>query len=314
MEQDAQYDPMSPVLTAFLLEMAEAIDLPDALHCEMAHFTRFCDRIRDTYDRTVPYHCFAHAVDVAHVYLTLLLQLDASSASSVSAVATDPMDRAMVFLAAIAHDAGHPGTNNAHQMAMGTPLAKYGPHGTLEKYAVDVGWRIFEESGIGSSLAKNAMERAKRVFAKAILETDMDRHGASINALTQMEGTANLTEEQHALLMHAADLSTPTRRPFQCCLQRSIQCQREFIQQGDIEKAAGLEPPDTFDRVRYDDTGGKELFRRCELDFAQHCVRPYLTALIKVWPALQYLVTNLDENVTAWQHHALTEWKAILQR
>lgn len=89
----------------------------------IAHVEQLYDFISDlssTYHDGNPYHNFAHAVDVLQCSYYILRQLrvipfDSRKPSSVERKPQDlirPIDVLALFIAAIGHDAAHPGVNN----------------------------------------------------------------------------------------------------------------------------------------------------------------------------------------------------------
>jgi hypothetical protein len=67
------------------------------------------------------YHNWTHAVHVAHGCSMLLREADANPSPLAPSLA--PLERLALLLSALGHDVGHPGTNNAFQVASSAPLA-----------------------------------------------------------------------------------------------------------------------------------------------------------------------------------------------
>jgi len=94
---------------------------------------------------------------------------------------------AACFLAAHAHDVGHPGTNNRYQVAAKTPLGqKYGADATLEAYSADLGQQLLDEYGILSKISPQDRLAVLSTFRSSILGTDMAQHHVTCQALRHL--------------------------------------------------------------------------------------------------------------------------------
>ena len=103
---------------------------------------------RAAYNGFVPYHNFRHVVDVLQAVFFFLLQVgvlpsyaahptpvnEQKSLSSIAAL-LKPFDALTLLIAAIGHDVGHPGVNNAFLVALKAPLAQlYNDNSVLEAF------------------------------------------------------------------------------------------------------------------------------------------------------------------------------------
>ena len=103
---------------------------------------------RAAYNSFVHYHNFRHVVDVMQAIFYFLLQLGAlppypastesskvSEPASTIASLLKPFDALTLLIAAIGHDVGHPGVNNAFLVALKAPLAQlYNDKSVLESF------------------------------------------------------------------------------------------------------------------------------------------------------------------------------------
>jgi hypothetical protein len=101
---------------------------------------------RTAYNEFVLYHNFRHVVDVLQAMFYFLVQIGTlppfpagtkTTRSATSAIATllKPADALTLLIAAIGHDVGHPGVNNAFLVALNAPLAQlYNDRSVLESF------------------------------------------------------------------------------------------------------------------------------------------------------------------------------------
>ena len=191
---------------------------------------------RAAYNSFVLYHNFRHVVDVLQSVFYFLVQLGtlppypADSAPSrktrpVSPIAAllRPFDAMMLLIAAIGHDVGHPGVNNAFLVALKAPLAQlYNDNSVLEAFHCAAYsqilrryWRVvFDDTTL------------RRLLIKSILATDMGVHFKYMSDLGNLQeklhdnkGTDGWSEkvlEEHrtlacGLLIKCADISNVVR-------------------------------------------------------------------------------------------------------
>lgn len=91
------------------------------------------------------------------------------------------------FIAALAHDLSHPGTNNSLEVRMKTPLAmEAGNSAVLEKFHLGELWRVAGQStktdlfaGLGPAQAM----QCKKLITRLIMATDVSRHNEGLSTL-----------------------------------------------------------------------------------------------------------------------------------
>ncbi|ETO18762.1 hypothetical protein RFI_18494 [Reticulomyxa filosa] len=128
-----------------------------------------------------PYHNYIHGVDVlancnyfmrAHVFDGL-----------------NCLDILACLLSAACHDVGHPGNNNAFEVAVESELAvKYNDESVLENMHVAKTWEIMKKPGcnILEGRTKQERKRFRQLLIQSILATDMSKHKEQMTALSKL--------------------------------------------------------------------------------------------------------------------------------
>jgi len=230
------------------------------------------------------------------------------------------LEAAAVFLAAHAHDVGHPGTNNRYQVSAQTSLGnKYGANATLEAYSADLGQELLDKHQMLSNIDPCDRLMVLSVFRSSILGTDMAQHYTTSAALrhlpadfyiqdyppkrpgrTQVNGDHAHALSLPALILHAADISGPCRQDVAMWLTRSLAVTREFIYQGDCERKNGLAITESFNRdVLLAE--GLDGFKRREIEFTKGLVLPYYRDVERVWNGIAPLRAAIEENLQQWE-------------
>ena len=224
---------------------------------------------------------------------------------------------AACFLAAHAHDVGHPGTNNRYQVAAKTALGeKYGADATLEAYSADLGQQLLDEYGILSNISAQDRLAVLSTFRSSILGTDMAQHHTTCQALRHLpddfycqnyppKRPGRASNGVHALslpalLLHAADISGPSRQSVAIWLTRSLAVTREFVYQGDCERKNHLPVTEAFDRLVLQ-SEGLDGFQRRENEFTRGLVLPYFRYVERVWKGISPLRLAIEENLLGWE-------------
>jgi len=302
-------------LLALSVDLAYRVGLHRTLNLPLVNFCNYVDALADRYIASNMYHNFTHATDVLLVVCHLLLECGASARMTEWEVVA-------CFLAAHAHDVGHPGTNNSYQVAAKTPLGeKYGAQATLEAYSADLGQELLEQHQILSNISLPDRSTVISIFRSSILGTDMAQHRATSTALkhlpndyytqnypTKRPGRTQLVtngDSTHALslpalLLHAADISGPSRQTVSIWLTRSLAVTREFVYQGDCERANHIPVTEAFDRLILQ-SEGLDGFKRRENEFTRGLVLPYFRDVERVWSGIKPLRLAIEENLRGWE-------------
>lgn len=158
----------------------------------------FLTACRAAYNPKIPYHNFRHVVDVLQAVFYFLLQLRAlppypaggsadckpgTPLKGMSCMLT-PLDALTLLVAAIGHDVGHPGVNNAFLITLKAPLAQvYNDRSVLES---------FHCAAFSQVLRKywpKTLELRKALI-EMILATDMGLHFDYMGRLEKMKKRA----------------------------------------------------------------------------------------------------------------------------
>jgi len=212
-----------------------------------AALERFCRAMKATYLPSVPYHSWEHALRTWHA--TFLL-LDGPTASDL----LPAEDVLALLLAALGHDADHPGNSNGFQVATESILAlRYNDASVLESHhaAVTCGLLAGGSPPLLARLEQPARQRVRQVIVASILHTDMAKHQESVAwleagnadlpglraARRRLEGEAGI--KLGSALLHCADLVHPalpwaTHRRLSCLIAQ------EFFAQYQEEQRRGL--------------------------------------------------------------------------
>ncbi|KAI8877662.1 HD-domain/PDEase-like protein [Backusella circina FSU 941] len=255
-----------------------------------------------TYYYSVPYHSLRHAADV----VTVLYYLCQSH--QVVKYLTE-LDKALLMVAALCHDIGHPGLTNSYQKHAKTHLAKqYGNNSILEKYSVDLTLLLLRKHCI--LLDHVALDRLKDL----ILSTDMtyhcelevqvqsliDKYGSVWRKYTTKHQPSNetvllLSDRQclSRILLHAADISNMVR-PWPISKQWSDLILQEFYQQGDKEKNGKMPLSPGMDRETHSQ-------RLISLKFSA-MIENFYKLLADLFYSTHVLLDNLAYNRICWEN------------
>jgi len=275
----------------------------------------------------VPYHSWFHAVDVTHSVYRLLRILKCDHFLG-------RLEQLALLVSATGHDIGHPGLSNQFLMETSHELAlRYNDRSPLENMHC---MRLFEilavpRTSILETLNTIQLQEVRRVCVEAILHTDNAGHFKMVKELQLFyEMHSDLLDDSSGffsvdpsdfpstecldcfeseearellwrLLLHAADLSNPTR-PFRICRIWAQRVLEEFFAQGDLELAAGLPVPALHDREKAD-----SLYS--QIGFIEFLVAPLLLAAVKLLPSYGSCVEQLLDNMRHWQERWVVQSK-----
>ena len=225
-----------------------------------------------------------------------------------------------MVLGGLGHDIDHPGVNNAFLVATGDPLALlYNDRSVLENAHASCLFLIMRrhpDADITASLSPEQRKRLRSLMVRIILATDMDRHAAVLKTLDEMtpcheivakKGLGEVVDEEHRarlceIIIKCADLGHLTR-PWPHAKWWEDQVMVEFFQQGDKEKALGMEPMALFDRQ-------KCKIAASQVWFYENIGRGLFHSLVRHLPCLKPLLTQMNEvNIPEWKGIAAEEAK-----
>ncbi|KAF1801520.1 hypothetical protein FB192DRAFT_1373192 [Mucor lusitanicus] len=158
-----------------LLGIFAKLDVFDTLKISACQFLDFLIDIQRTYQKT-PYHSFYHATDVVIVLYYIVVDLKAKKYFS-------DREIAVLFIAAICHDAGHTGYNNDYHVKLKTELAiRYNNVSVLESLSVEIALGLLEKHHIIHRIEPDLVKRL-------ILATDMSVHYDLLSEAGVLEDT-----------------------------------------------------------------------------------------------------------------------------
>lgn len=246
-----------------------------------------------------PFHNLRHAVTVTHFTYMLINATNANYHLS-------SLQLFGIMLSAVIHDVDHPGNTNVYEINLGSPLALlYNDKSVLENHHCSTGFRIMRRQGnnILSDLTKSNASELRKVIVECVMATDMTVHFQLIDeskkTIPQSGGLPEFSEPTDKILLckillHAADLSNPVRK-FHMTRAWADRIAQEFNDQIAKEEGQGM-PVLEFMRAPDEKTLCKN-----ETGFGTFVIAPMWKVLAIIFPQLQHLVTQLDENINSWK-------------
>jgi hypothetical protein len=272
-------------------------------------FKSFLHAIATRYIDSNSYHNFKHGADVCHVSYFL----------TVSSGLQDALNNLEVFsilVAALSHDVGHPGWNNAYLIKARHDLALlHNDRSPLENMHCAVLYEVLSkpEFNIFINLSDKQWRDVRKIMITIILGTDMSHHfeqisktqlfyevnGADTRAFCAGEtDTIECFSDDNnrmlimELILHCSDISNPYK-PFALCSKWADLVVEEFCLQGDREKNEGLEISPMCDRTGI-------ILCNMQMGFIEFVVAPLLNSFVTIFPPLHQIGTNMMLNYTAW--------------
>ena len=260
------------------------------------NFVNWSKKIAAGYSRKNPYHTDLHAADVTQTCFLSLLQENVINISKL-----DNIDICVLITSCMCHDFKHGGLNNNFLRLTKDKLAiRYNDISILENMHISEAFKLmntYPECDLFSDVDKKTYEKMRKKMISCVLATDMSNHNNHVNFMKNIisqnnnnNNNKNSKSEDNQdflnLLIHAADISNPTK-PFNIYLKWAKLVVEEFCQQGDKEKALGLEC--TCDRTTVK-------FNKNQIGFIDYVVEGFVSNYIKVFPSLKFLHDNLVKN------------------
>ncbi|KAJ1554296.1 hypothetical protein HK405_005464, partial [Cladochytrium tenue] len=212
----------------------------------------FLARMEAGYHHDIPYHNSTHACDVLHATHCFV-----NSEALIGRLSD--LQILAAYLAAIMHDYDHPGYNNQHMIATGSPKALlYNDRSVLENYHVSSAWHVLtkDDCNILSGLPRDDARAVRDQCIDMVLATDLTSHFSTLSAFKNKvfaAGTFDLlnNSDDRALfwrvLIKCADVSNMAR-PWNVYWRWCGRIMTEFFRQGDEEKRLGLPVSPFMDR------------------------------------------------------------------
>jgi len=272
-------------------------------------FSSFLLELSSRYIKENTYHNFHHGCDVTHTMYRLIM------VSRLNAVFTE-LEVFSMLIAAIAHDVGHPGVNNAflvksrHELAM-----THNDKSPLENMHCSVLYGILSkaETDIFAKLDDMQWRESRKIILSLILGTDMAHHFDQVSK-TQLflevhgedvkgfyrgaqESIECFQDDKNRifimeLFLHCSDISNPFK-PFNICSQWAELVSQEFFAQGDKERSNGMDISPMMDR------GTSNLFNM-QMGFIEFVVAPLINCTISIFPPLKEMGAFMRDNYVEW--------------
>lgn len=243
-----------------------------------------------------PFHNLQHASGVTHFTYMLLNATNAKENLKQHQLFA-------ILLSAFVHDVDHPGNTNLFEINSNSHLAYlYNDQAVLENHHCATTFKIMRKDSmrILQSLSAPIASDIRKIIIGCVLATDMSIHFDLIEETKKRASSGwnfNEVKDQHILgkiLIHAADLSNPVR-PFHMSKEWARRIATEFNNQVAKEEALGM--PILGFMISKDD----KTFCKNEINFASFLVQPMWRAIGTVFPQLDFLLQNLDNNLLEWK-------------
>jgi hypothetical protein len=202
-------------LCAVVFSFFEDLNLCDRLNVDDDILQNLILAIFETYN-DVPFHNYYHAFSVCHMTYMMIRHCDCARYLT-------SLDIFSALIAALSHDADHPGVSNSYLVAMQKPLAVvHNDDAVLERHHASTTTRILAEddNNVFAKMDPGDHRHARKVILTAILGTDMSRHMEHVTALHERADRRDTTPFERASLkdrislvsniVHCADLSAQT--------------------------------------------------------------------------------------------------------
>eukprot|EP00930_Biecheleria_cincta_P001749 TRINITY_DN102853_c0_g1_i1.p1 TRINITY_DN102853_c0_g1~~TRINITY_DN102853_c0_g1_i1.p1 ORF type:complete len:914 (+),score=185.84 TRINITY_DN102853_c0_g1_i1:133-2874(+) len=267
----------------------------------------FVAAAEQAYSEPNAFHNFSHALDTLYTVSWYLSLTEAKRCLSET-------QQLSLMVAALGHDVGHVGVNNAFLVETSHELAlTYNDRSPLENLHCSKLFQILgeRETNIFRSLKKEAYKELRRQIIEAILHTDVTKHNDMVKELTLLyqmnneafdslaptqQGTEILKSSNQMMmnaLLHCADVCNPMK-PWSLAQKLAYLCMEEFFAQGDKEKALGIPVQMLNDRDKVNRANS-------QIGFQEFMLAPFVEALVLIFPPLDNLAFNLGKNIQMWE-------------
>ena len=273
-------------------------------------FETFIEEIRKGYNRENPYHTDLHAADVTQTCLIYILKGKMKEIFNLN-----DLDTASIYISCMVHDYKHPGYNNLFLININSPISiRHNDTNVLEAYHISQTYKLIksnEKYNIFSLMNNEEYKFIRKRMIGLVLATDMVFH------FKQLEDTKNLIKEYNInkgknrekikennklndiqqqfleILIHACDISNPTKT-FNIYNLWANKVMSEFFRQGDKEKELGLKVSMNCDRLT-------TTLPQCQIGFMNYIVGPLFISIVEIFPELNFLLDNLNNNVEKYK-------------
>ena len=224
------------------------------------------------------------------------------------------IDIVSLFIAGIIHDYKHPGLTNNYLITTNNEIAiRYNDQSVLENYHVAEAFKLInsaKEYNIFEFLSKDDFKLSRKRIIECVLATDMTLHNKEYHFLKMRIPTFNIKKGENVdkifenldnvtkyniqqeflnVLIHAADVSNPTK-PLEIYKIWAKKVVDEFFLQGDKERNQGLKISFLCDRNTVS-------FPQSQLGFIEGIVLPLYNVIVEYFPNIGYTINNINGNI-----------------
>jgi len=303
LEEKVGRDNILPVTSTYIFASLGLFSIID-----YTKFEPFIFRVASGYHRENPYHTDLHAADMCQSLLVYYLYGNLQKILDFN-----DLDLISLFISAAIHDFGHPGYTNNFLINTKNEIAiRYNDQSVLENYHISESFNIiFKKNGcnIFESLSNDDYKFCRKRMIQCVLSTDMTLHNKIFQFLKSKAQTYqikngenvekifedpdpvinfNLKQEFLNVLIHAADISNPTK-PLDIYKIWAQKVVDEFFRQGDMEKRLGLPVSFNCDRNTVQ-------LSQSQVGFIDAIVMPLFSVINEYFPGLNFTLQNIEKN------------------
>jgi hypothetical protein len=284
-------------LSFFMQYIYQAYGLDSKLEIDKTKFKAFIYEIQELYHKDNHYHNAIHASDVAQSVFYFLEKGEGNVVCGMNLLETISS-----IVGAAIHDLDHPGVNNYYLVNTKSPLAVfYNDKSVLENYHVACAFNLLrdEKYDIFTSLTEDSKKTARNIMVQTVLATDNAVHFEHLNKFKERKSAQDFDPKGKdkvdllSLILHSADLSNPTR-PLEYSKKWTMRVLDEFFLQGDKERELGLPISNLCDRYSIN-------VAKSQIGFFDFFVKPFYCEVTEVFPAMSFVIGNVELNVEYWK-------------
>lgn len=291
------------------LYIFNTLNLNERFSIENSTLKKFLTSVEHGYNRSNFYHNSIHAADVTASTL-FLIQKGLSRCRNLV-----DLDVFALVVAAICHDIGHPGLNNAFLVATGHELSfKYNDQSCLENMHCNKSFVILNTEGcrIAEYLSKADYQRFRKNMVLAILSTDLQVHfDKLVEFKVHLGEKRDISDDKFRTLaiqmcLKCADIGHGARK-LDIHMKWSALIIKEFFKQGLLEKEHGIPITPLCDIENC-------IISKSQVGFLEVLVKP----LFQVWEEfveqnneedseleVKICLQNINENIEFWNNEFL---------
>ncbi|KAI0764545.1 hypothetical protein BD413DRAFT_482506 [Trametes elegans] len=296
-------------------------NLQDIVPVQLGCVATFLQHLCQLYRQANTYHNFQHALDVFQaVYfflyssgavppVTILLEddyrtwtRDREQCDPLVSLLTEE-DLFALYVAAVGHDVGHPGLNNAFMKNAKTPLAVvYDDKSVLEQMHYSLILQSMRHNNLGFLLDRpRSGPSFRKLLLGTVLATDMGVHFDFMTEFRRLVGGADFPDLERRILVcqaliKCADISNPSR-PYIVSQHWATALESEWSSQLLLEKHLQLPQSVKPSDNRVGEAKGQIWFNKT---FA----RPLFELIASGIPSLEQFAQQTRENLALWQMRA----------